>query len=248
MSWTLVFCCGFSPRFLRWLHTQTSSKSTPIWVAVLCALCQQFTLGARVTSTPTTSNSMTNNPFFTDCPFPNHVCTHTTRKPRDPPTCHLVWDRWLMVKTCSWASLIPDFLPGLTSTQIPNTNPSFFFGPPVTQSDNLDPAQSVMHQLTHRCANMPHPEYAHPGKAEGLPLPQDVYEATLALSNGSLASLFTWLSWRFKKKRTFGHTLKCWSDTHPLSAVPLHIKRGRLSHWRLIWATFITCVLSMLSM
>ena len=27
-----------------------------------------------------------------------------------------------------------------------------------------------------------HPEYAHPGKADGLPLPQDVYD-TMALSN-----------------------------------------------------------------
>lgn len=83
-----------------------------------------------------------------------------------------------------------------------------------------------------------HPQYAHPGKADGLPLPEDVYEATavtaLEESKFSIPTrmAFTKIQQKENVQPAGVHALKRRSDTHPStsSAATTHAKRGRHSH------------------
>jgi len=82
-----------------------------------------------------------------------------------------------------------------------------------------------------------HPEYAHPGKGDGLPLLQDVYDAVaLTMLEESKfgippCSPFTKIQQKENVRPvTSAHGLKHWSDTCPTPVATLHAKRGRLSN------------------
>ena len=83
-----------------------------------------------------------------------------------------------------------------------------------------------------------HPEYAHPGKVDGLPLLEDVYEATaLTVLKESKFGIptcapFTKIQQKENVWPAGVRALKRRSDTHPStsSAVTMHTKRGCLGN------------------
>jgi len=82
-----------------------------------------------------------------------------------------------------------------------------------------------------------HMEYAHLGKGDGLPLPQDVYDAvaltTLKESKFPIPPHSPFMKIQQKENvrpATSECGLKCRLDTCPTPAAMLHVKRGHLSN------------------
>ena len=82
-----------------------------------------------------------------------------------------------------------------------------------------------------------HLEYAHPGKADGLPLPQDVYDAVALTALEELKfgiphrPSFMKIQQKENIRPAGVHALKRRSDTCPTpAAATLHAKRGHLSN------------------
>jgi len=82
-----------------------------------------------------------------------------------------------------------------------------------------------------------HPEYAHLGKGDGLPLPQDVYDAvaltTPKESKFGIPPRSPFMKIQQKENVqpvTSARGLKRRSDTCPTPAATLHAKRGCLSN------------------